>query len=92
MQGAREIAAENSAKNQERMISHYNLSLQEKISAENEVLILTPSSTHKLLIKWIGQVKGVHRSHSCLEKNGSTRQLLVSKLRPYITRIEQELE
>ncbi|GFQ95950.1 retrovirus-related Pol polyprotein from transposon opus [Trichonephila clavata] len=93
LQDAHEIASENSAKNQERMTSHYNLRSREKIfSVGDEVLILMPSSTHKLLNTWIGPAKVVKltRPHSCLVRmeDGNTRELHVNKLRPYISRVD----
>ncbi|GFY46736.1 RT_RNaseH_2 domain-containing protein [Trichonephila inaurata madagascariensis] len=51
------------------MTSHYNLRSREKrFSVGDEVLILMPSSTHKLLNTWIGPAKLVKltRPHSCL--------------------------
>ncbi|GFQ80583.1 retrovirus-related Pol polyprotein from transposon opus [Trichonephila clavata] len=68
LQDAHEIASESSAKNQERMISHYNLRSREKsFSVGDEVLNLMPSSTHKLVNTWIGPAKVVKltRPHSC---------------------------
>ncbi|GFS47626.1 retrovirus-related Pol polyprotein from transposon opus [Trichonephila inaurata madagascariensis] len=94
---AHDIASENSAKNQERMTSHYNLRSREKrFSVGDEVLILMPSSTHKLLNTWIGPAKVVKltRPHSCLVqmKDGSTRELHVNKLRPLISQESITLE
>ncbi|GFQ66302.1 retrovirus-related Pol polyprotein from transposon opus [Trichonephila clavata] len=93
-QDAHEIAPENSAKNQERMTSHHNLRSREKMfSVGDEVLILMPSSTHKLLNTWIGPAKVIKltRPHSCLVQmeDGNTRELHVNKLRPYISRVDQ---
>ncbi|GFQ65751.1 retrovirus-related Pol polyprotein from transposon opus [Trichonephila clavata] len=93
LQDAHEIASENSAKNQERMTSHYNLRTREKsFSVGDEVLILMPSSTYKLLNTWIGPAKVVKltRPHSCLVRmeDGNTRELHVNKLRPYISRVD----
>ncbi|GFR01782.1 retrovirus-related Pol polyprotein from transposon opus, partial [Trichonephila clavata] len=93
LQDAHEIASENSAKNQERMTSHYNLRSREKsFSVGDEVLILMPSSTHKLLNTWIGPAKVVKlsRPHSFLVRmeDGNTRELHVNKLRPYISRVD----
>ncbi|GFR17506.1 retrovirus-related Pol polyprotein from transposon opus [Trichonephila clavata] len=93
LQDAHEIASENSAKNQERMTSHYNLRSREKsFSVGDDVLILMPSSTHKLLNTWIGPTKVVKltRPHSCLVRmeDGNTRELHVNKLRPYISRVD----
>ncbi|GFQ80210.1 retrovirus-related Pol polyprotein from transposon opus [Trichonephila clavata] len=92
LQDAHEIASENSAKNQERMTSHYNLRSREKsFSAGDEVLILMPSSTHKLLNTWIGPAKVVKltRPHSCLVRMEDGNMVLhVNKLRPYISRVD----
>ncbi|GFQ83842.1 CCHC-type domain-containing protein [Trichonephila clavata] len=93
LQDAHEIASENSAKNQECMTSHYNLrSREESFSVGDEVLILMPSSTHKLLNTWIGPAKVVKltRPHSCLVRmeDGNTRELHLNKLRPYISRVD----
>ncbi|GFQ69682.1 retrovirus-related Pol polyprotein from transposon opus [Trichonephila clavata] len=93
LQDAHEIASENSAKNQERMTSHYNLRSREKsFSVGDEILILMPSSTHKLLNTWIGPAKVVKltRPHSCLVRmeDGNTREFHVNKLRPYISRVD----
>ncbi|GFX77388.1 retrovirus-related Pol polyprotein from transposon 412 [Trichonephila clavipes] len=93
LQDAHEIASGNSTKNQERMTSHYNLRSREKsFSVGDEVLILLPSSTHKLLNTWIGPAKVVAltRSHYCLVQmeDGSTRELHINKLRPYISRVD----
>ncbi|GFW34083.1 hypothetical protein TNCV_287671 [Trichonephila clavipes] len=93
LQDAHEIASGNSTKNQERMTSHYNLRSREKsFSVGDEVLILMPSSTHKLLNTWIGPAKVVAltRPHSCLVQmeDGSTRELHINKLRPYISRVD----
>ncbi|GFQ91115.1 retrovirus-related Pol polyprotein from transposon opus [Trichonephila clavata] len=93
LQDAHEIASENSAKNLERMTSHYNLRSREKsFSVGDEVLILMPSSMHKLLNTWIGPAKVVklNRPHSCLVRmeDGNTRELHVNKLRPYISRVD----
>ncbi|GFQ97160.1 retrovirus-related Pol polyprotein from transposon opus [Trichonephila clavata] len=93
LQDAHEIASENSAKNQERMTSHYNLRSREKsFSVGDEVLVLMPSSTHKLLNTWIGPAKVVKltRPHSCLVrmKDDNTRELHVNKLRPCISRVD----
>ncbi|GFS28967.1 RT_RNaseH_2 domain-containing protein [Trichonephila inaurata madagascariensis] len=75
------------------MTSHYNLRSREKrFSVGDEVLILMPSSTYKLLNTWIGPTKVVKltRPHSCLVQmeDGSTRELHVNKLRPYISRVD----
>ncbi|GFR26857.1 RT_RNaseH_2 domain-containing protein [Trichonephila clavata] len=93
LQDAHEIASENSAKNQELMISHYNLRSREKsFSVGNEVLILMPSSTHKLLNTWIepAKVMKLTRPHSCLVQmeDGNTRELHINKLRLYISRVD----
>ncbi|GFR06320.1 retrovirus-related Pol polyprotein from transposon opus [Trichonephila clavata] len=73
--------------------AHYNLrSRGKKISVGDEVLILMPSCTHKLLNTWIGSAKVVKltRPHSCLVRmeDGNTRELHVNKLRPYISRVD----
>ncbi|PRD26778.1 UNVERIFIED_CONTAM: hypothetical protein NCL1_37167 [Trichonephila clavipes] len=75
------------------MTSHYNLRSREKsFSVGDEVLILMPSSTHKLLNTWIGPAKVVKltRPHSSLVQieDGSTRELHVNKLKPYISRVD----
>ncbi|GFX76899.1 hypothetical protein TNCV_3279341 [Trichonephila clavipes] len=93
LQDAHEIASGNSTKNPERMTSHYNLRSREKsFSVGNEVLILMPSSTHKLLNTWTGPAKVVSliRPHCCLVQmeDGSTRELHINKLRPYISRVD----
>ncbi|GFY67749.1 retrovirus-related Pol polyprotein from transposon opus [Trichonephila inaurata madagascariensis] len=93
LQDAHDIASQNSAKNQERMTSHYNLRSREKrFSVGDEVLVLMPSFTHKLLNTWIGPAKVVKLTspHSCLVQmeDGSTRELHVNKLRPYISRVD----
>ncbi|GFT39155.1 retrovirus-related Pol polyprotein from transposon opus [Trichonephila clavipes] len=93
LQDAHEIAWGNSTKNQECMTSHYNLRSREKsFSVGDEVLILLPSSTYKLLNTWIGPAKVVAltRPHSCLVQmeDSSTRELHIYKLRPYISRVD----
>ncbi|GFQ95739.1 RT_RNaseH_2 domain-containing protein [Trichonephila clavata] len=93
LQDAHEIASENSAKNQERMTAHYNLRSRGKsFSVGDEVLILMPSSTHKLLNTWLGPAKVVKltRPYSCVVQmeDGCTRELRVNKLRPYISRVD----
>ncbi|GFY58154.1 RT_RNaseH_2 domain-containing protein [Trichonephila inaurata madagascariensis] len=62
------------------MTSNYNVRSREKsLSVGDEVLILMPSSTHKLLNTRIGPAKVVKltRPHSCLVQmeNGNTREL-----------------
>ncbi|GFW39902.1 retrovirus-related Pol polyprotein from transposon 17.6 [Trichonephila clavipes] len=56
------------------------------------MLILLPSYTHKLLNTWIGpdKVVALTRPHSCLVQmeDGSTRELQISKPRPYISRVD----
>ncbi|GFX91070.1 retrovirus-related Pol polyprotein from transposon opus [Trichonephila clavipes] len=93
LQETHEIASGNSTKNQERMTSHYNLRSREKsFSVGDEVLILLPSSMHKLLNTWRGPAKVVAltRPHSCLVQmeDGSTIELHINKLRPYISRVD----
>ncbi|GFY65772.1 RT_RNaseH_2 domain-containing protein [Trichonephila inaurata madagascariensis] len=93
LQDEHEIASENSAKNQERTTLHYNLRSREKsFSVGDEILILMPSYMHKLLNIWIGPAKEVKltRPHSCLVQmeDGSTRELYVNKIRPYISRVD----
>ena len=57
----------------------------------DKVLILTPSSSHKLLKTWTGpaNIVEITRPHSVLVEleNGSRRELHFNKLRPYIARV-----
>ncbi|GFQ89707.1 retrovirus-related Pol polyprotein from transposon opus [Trichonephila clavata] len=92
LQDAHKIASENSAKNLERMTSHFNLRSREKsFCVGDEVMILMPSSMHKLLNTWIGPSKilKLTKPHSYLiqMEDGSTSELHVNKLSPYISRV-----
>lgn len=89
---AHSLAKDNSIKSQANYTNRYNLRSKEKVFEEgDQVLILQPSSTHKLLKTWIGPVtiKRLTRPHSVLVEleDGSRRELHVNKVRPYIARV-----
>ncbi|GFU10250.1 RT_RNaseH_2 domain-containing protein [Trichonephila clavipes] len=74
------------------MTSHYNLRSRGKsFSVGDEVLILLPSSTHKLHNTWIGPAKviALTRPYSCLVQmeDGGTRELHINNLKSYISRV-----
>ncbi len=94
LNAAHEIAAGNAEKSQENYTSRYNLRSREKtFSVGDKVLILIPSSAHKLLKTWSGPATVIRltRPQSALVEleDKSQRELHFNKLRPYIARIEQ---
>ncbi|KAG8176545.1 hypothetical protein JTE90_014889 [Oedothorax gibbosus] len=91
---AHEIAAGNTERAQESYTSRYNLRSKEKTFEVGEkVLVLIPSSSHKLLKTWSGPATVVQltRPHSALIEfeDKSRREFHFNKLRPYIARVEQ---
>lgn len=88
---AHEIAREHAEIAQEDYTMRYNLRAKEKFfNVGDQVLVLIPSSTHKLLSTWIGPVTVVEltRPHSVKVEmeDGSLRELHVNKIRPFIAR------
>ncbi|GFV50761.1 retrovirus-related Pol polyprotein from transposon 412 [Trichonephila clavipes] len=91
---AHNLARGNSEKAQAEYASRYNLRSREKrLAVGDQVLVLIPSSSHKLLKKWMGPASIVEltRPHTARVKmeDGSERELHFNKLRPYVARIEQ---
>ncbi|GFR19237.1 CCHC-type domain-containing protein [Trichonephila clavata] len=91
---AHNLARENSEKAQAEYASRYNLRSREKrLAIGDQVLVLIPSSSHKLLKKWMGPASIIElpRPHTARVKmdDGSEKELHFNKLRPYIARIEQ---
>ncbi|KAG8177924.1 hypothetical protein JTE90_027068 [Oedothorax gibbosus] len=91
---AHKIAAGNTERAQESYTSRYNLRSKEKTFVVGEkVLVLIPSSSHKLLKTWFGPATVVQltRPHSALIEfdDKSRREFHFNKLRPYIARVEQ---
>lgn len=94
IKSANEIATENAERSQGYYTSKYNLRTREKTFAVGDkVLILIPSSSHKLLKTWTGPATIIQltRPHSALVEleDKSRRELHFNKLRPYIARVEQ---
>ncbi|GFQ69226.1 transposon Ty3-I Gag-Pol polyprotein [Trichonephila clavata] len=88
------LARGNSEKAQAEYASRYNIRSREKrLAVGDQVLVLIPSSSHKLLKKWMGPASIIElpRPHTARVKmdNGSEKELHFNKLRPYIARIEQ---
>ncbi|GFQ79940.1 transposon Ty3-I Gag-Pol polyprotein, partial [Trichonephila clavata] len=93
-QDAHNLARGNSEKAQAEYASRYNLRSREKrLAVGDQVLVLIPSSSHKLLKKWMGPASIIElpRPHTARVKmdDGSEKELHFNKLRPYIARIEQ---
>ncbi|GFY03484.1 hypothetical protein TNCV_3211211 [Trichonephila clavipes] len=91
---AHNLARGNSEKAQAEYANRYNLRSREKrLAVGDKVLELIPSSSHKLLKKWMGPASIVElpRPHTARVKmeDGSERELHFNKLRPYVARIEQ---
>ncbi|GFR21103.1 retrovirus-related Pol polyprotein from transposon opus [Trichonephila clavata] len=91
---AHNLARGNSEKAQAEYASRYNLRSREKrLAVGDQVLVLIPSSSHKLLKKWMGPASIIElpRPHTARVKmeNGSEKEPHFNKLRPYIARIEQ---
>lgn len=87
------VASENADRNNADCISHHNLQSSEKtFSVGNQVLILHSYSSRKLLNTWIGPATVIKltQPHSVVVKldNGSTRNLHVNKIRPFIVRVD----
>ncbi|GFQ93875.1 retrovirus-related Pol polyprotein from transposon opus [Trichonephila clavata] len=85
---------EETEKAQAEYASRYNLRSREKrLAVCDQVLVLIPSSSHKLLKKWTGPASIIElpRPHTARVKmeDGSEKELHFNKLRPYIARIEQ---
>ncbi|GFQ99715.1 retrovirus-related Pol polyprotein from transposon opus [Trichonephila clavata] len=66
---------------------------KKRLAVGDQVLVLIPSSSHKLLKKWMGPASFIElpRPHTARVKmdDGSEKELHLNKLRPYIARIEQ---
>lgn len=93
LQKAHEIATETSEMTQREYTSRYNLRSRDKcFSVGDKVLMLIPSSSHKLLNTWSGPatIIEISRPHSAIVEldDGSTRELHFNKLRPFIARVE----
>ncbi|GFX71961.1 transposon Ty3-I Gag-Pol polyprotein [Trichonephila clavipes] len=91
---AHNLARGNSDKAQAEYASRYNLRSSEKrLAVGDQVLVLIPSSSHKLLKKWMGSASIIElpRPHTERVKmeDGSERERHFNKLRPYVARIEQ---
>ncbi|GFT61512.1 hypothetical protein TNCV_4271961 [Trichonephila clavipes] len=91
---AHEIAAETAEATQNNYASYYNLRSREKqFKVGDEVLVLLPSSTHKLMKTWIGPatIIEITRPYSAKVEldDGGIRELHFNKLRPYIARVGQ---
>lgn len=93
VQNAHAIASETAEASQRSYTHRYNLRAREKtFTVGDNVLILQPSSTHKLLNTWIGPATIVEltRQHSAKVEleDGSIRELHFNKLRPYVSRAQ----
>ncbi|GFR07899.1 transposon Ty3-I Gag-Pol polyprotein [Trichonephila clavata] len=91
---AHNLARGNSEKAQAEYASRYNLRSREKrLAVGDQVLVLIPSSSHKLLKKWMSPASIIElpRPHTARVKmdDGNEKELHFNKLRPYIARIEQ---
>ncbi|GFV30372.1 hypothetical protein TNCV_98471 [Trichonephila clavipes] len=91
---AHEIAAETAEATQNNYASCYNLRSREKqFKVGDKVLVLLPSSTHKLMKTWIGPatIIEITRPYSAKVEldDGGIRELHFNKLRPYIARVGQ---
>ncbi|GFV04145.1 retrovirus-related Pol polyprotein from transposon opus [Trichonephila clavipes] len=91
---AHEIAAETAEVTQNNYASYYNLRSREKqFKVGDKVLVLLPSSTHKLMKTWIGPatIIEITRPYSAKVEldDGGIRELHFNKLRPYIARVGQ---
>ncbi|GFU57548.1 retrovirus-related Pol polyprotein from transposon opus [Trichonephila clavipes] len=89
---AHEIAAETAEATQNNYASYYNLRSREK-QFKVGVLVLLPSSTHKLMKTWIGPatIIKITRPNSAKVEldDGGIGELHFNKLRPYIARVGQ---
>lgn len=90
---AHDCANKNSELAQMSYTSQYNLRSREKsFEVGDKVLLLLPSSSHKLLNTWIGPATIVQltRPHSAKVQleDGSTKELHFNKLRPYVSRTQ----
>ncbi|GFT13820.1 retrovirus-related Pol polyprotein from transposon 412 [Trichonephila clavipes] len=91
---AHEIAAEMAEATQNNYASYYNLRSREKqFKVGDKVLVLLPSSTHKLMKTWIGPATIIEITRPYPAKveldDGGIRELHFNKLRPYIARVGQ---
>ncbi|GFT66576.1 hypothetical protein TNCV_2737701 [Trichonephila clavipes] len=91
---AHEIAAETADATQNNYASYYNLRSREKqFKVGDKVLVLLPSSTHKLMKTWIGPATIIKITRPYSSKvdldDGDIRELHFNKLRPYIARVVQ---
>ncbi|GFT78273.1 retrovirus-related Pol polyprotein from transposon 17.6 [Trichonephila clavipes] len=91
---AHEIAAKTAEATQNNYASYYNLRSREKqFKVGDKVLVLLPSSTHKLMKTWIGPatIIEITRPYSAKVEldDGGIRELHFNKLRPYIARVGQ---
>ncbi|GFU17393.1 retrovirus-related Pol polyprotein from transposon opus [Trichonephila clavipes] len=91
---AHEIAAETVEGTQNNYASYYNLRSREKqFTVGDKVLVLLPSSTHKLMKTWIGPatIIEITRPYSAKVEldDGGIRELQFNKLRPFIARVGQ---
>ncbi|GFW79903.1 retrovirus-related Pol polyprotein from transposon opus [Trichonephila clavipes] len=91
---AHKLARENSEKVQAEYASRYSIrSRVKRLTVGDQVLILIPSSSRKLLKKWMGPASIIEqpRLHTARVKmeDGSETELHFNKLRLYVARIEQ---
>ncbi|GFW18472.1 retrovirus-related Pol polyprotein from transposon opus [Trichonephila clavipes] len=91
---AHEIAAETAEATQNNYTSYYNLRSREKqFKVGDKVLVLHPSSTHKLMKTWIGPatIIEITRPYSAEIEldDGGISELHFNKLRPYIAKVGQ---
>ncbi|GFX28371.1 retrovirus-related Pol polyprotein from transposon 412 [Trichonephila clavipes] len=91
---AHEIAAETAEATQNNYASYYNLRSREKqFKVGDKVLVLLPSSTHKLMKTWIGPATIIEITIPYSAKveldDGAIRELHFNKLGPYIARVGQ---
>ncbi|GFY17186.1 retrovirus-related Pol polyprotein from transposon opus [Trichonephila clavipes] len=91
---AHEIAAETAEATQNNYASYYNLRTREKqFKVGDKVLVLLPSSTHKLMKTWIGPATIIEITRPYSSKveldDGGIREIHFNKLRPYIARVGQ---
>ncbi|GFU19335.1 retrovirus-related Pol polyprotein from transposon opus [Trichonephila clavipes] len=91
---AHEIAAETAEATQNNYASYCNLrSMEKQFKVGDKVLVLLPSSTHKLMKTWIGPATIIEITRPYSSKveldDGGIRELHFNKLRPYIARVGQ---
>ncbi|GFY14893.1 retrovirus-related Pol polyprotein from transposon opus [Trichonephila clavipes] len=91
---AHEIAAETAEATQNNSAPYYNLrSRENQFKVGDKVLVLLPSSTHKLMKTWIGPATIIKKPRPYFVKveldDGGIRELYFNKLRPYIARVGQ---